>query len=241
MYRELRPPAALAPFVECLWRHELSEPGTDASGVVLPDGRTDIVWIAGEEPVLAGPQTRQVPRPLEPPFRAFGVRFRVGAGPRLLRVPAHELVDRHVPLTALDTRPAAALGERLARPGHGLDSLARALLELSEPDGALDPLVGAATRLLDRTDATVHGVARELVLSDRQMQRRFRESVGYAPKTLQRVLRFRRFLGSLAPEGSAGLAWIAASAGYADQAHLSRESRELSGLTPVELSRLWGV
>ena len=84
-------------------------------------------------------------------------------------------------------------------------------------------------------------MASELALSERQLQRRFRESVGYGPKTLQRILRFRRFLGELGRgrDGPGGLAGIAASTGYADQAHLTRESRELAGSSPAQLERLW--
>jgi AraC-like DNA-binding protein len=49
---------------------------------------------------------------------------------------------------------------------------------------------------------------------------------------LQRVLRLRRFL---AQAGPGALARAATEAGYADQAHLSRDCRALTGLTPGEL------
>ena len=48
-----------------------------------------------------------------------------------------------------------------------------------------------------------------------------------------RVLRFQRFL-QLSGE-RADLARLALDAGYADQAHLTRETRRLSGRTPAEL------
>lgn len=44
-----------------------------------------------------------------------------------------------------------------------------------------------------------------------------------------RVLRFRRFLALAAREPGAGLAQLAAAAGYADQAHLTRECGRLGG------------
>jgi len=95
--------------------------------------------------------------------------------------------------------------------------------------------------LLDGPGTTVGHVASEVALSERQLERRFRESVGYGPKTLQRILRFRRFLSELGkePESSGDLARIAAETGYSDQAHLTRESRELSGLSPTQLKRQW--
>jgi len=55
------------------------------------------------------------------------------------------------------------------------------------------------------------------------------------------VLRFRRFVSRIdaAPDRPdvLDLAAIAAEAGYADQAHLTRECGKLSGLTPAALVR----
>ena len=49
---------------------------------------------------------------------------------------------------------------------------------------------------------------------------------------LQRVLRLRRFLART----DVDLAAAAAEAGYSDQPHLTRECRQLTGLTPAQLS-----
>ena len=54
---------------------------------------------------------------------------------------------------------------------------------------------------------------------------------------LTRVLRFRRFLARAEAAGTADLAGLAAEAGYADQAHLTRESSRLAGLPPAALAR----
>jgi AraC-like DNA-binding protein len=78
----------------------------------------------------------------------------------------------------------------------------------------------------------VDGLA--LGLSERQLRRRFVDAVGYGPKTLARILRFQRFL-ALAGSGE-DLARLALAAGYADQAHLTRETRRLAGRTPLELA-----
>lgn len=241
MYREYAPPAPLGTFIECLWRRDLPEDGDGDRGVVLPDGRVDLVWIAGGEPLVAGPQTRFVPRPLAPPGVAVGVRFLPSAGPPLLGLPAHELVDLHVPLADVDTARATALRRRLpavAEPEEAR-SVAGALGRWLATADAPDRAVRAAVRLLDTPGAAVATVARAVGYSERELRRRFRESVGYGPKTLQRVLRFQRVLAALgAPdEAQDQLARLAATAGYSDQAHMTREMKELSGLTPAQLAR----
>jgi methylphosphotriester-DNA--protein-cysteine methyltransferase len=81
-------------------------------------------------------------------------------------------------------------------------------------------------------------VAGQLELSERQFRRRCQAAVGYGPRTLQRVLRFRRFVSAVdAGPLPGGLADAALVAGYADQPHLTRECVRLSGLTPQGLVR----
>jgi methylphosphotriester-DNA--protein-cysteine methyltransferase len=83
------------------------------------------------------------------------------------------------------------------------------------------------------------------------LRRRCHDAVGYGPKTLQRVLRFRRFVSRIdalshdpaspaqarLDRADLDLAGLAAQAGYADQAHLTRECGSLAGLTPAALAR----
>lgn len=194
----------------------------------------DLIWIAELGALVAGPQSRHTGRPIGAPLLAVGARFRPGLAPQLLRVPASELVDRHVPLDAIQPALAARLDARLGEAGDPLavlqQELVRTLAELGEPD----PVVRAATALLAGEQAGVAEVADRVHLSERQLQRRFAERVGYGPKTFQRIARFQRVLGRLGSEGG-GLAAAAASAGYADQAHLTRETRRLAGLSPREL------
>ena len=61
--------------------------------------------------------------------------------------------------------------------------------------------------------------------SERQLRRRFEAAVGYGPKTFQRIVRFRRWLrlANTIPADHHTLTDLAATAGYADQAHLTRE------------------
>jgi len=73
-------------------------------------------------------------------------------------------------------------------------------------------------------------------ISGRHLRRRFVTAVGYGPKRFERVMRFQRFLRLADAIGrTQGLATLAVEAGYADQAHLSRECAHLAGCSPKML------
>ena len=109
-----------------------------------------------------------------------------------------------------------------------LASAAARLVDAGPPDRAVQ---AAVARLCDPTQR-VAALAADLGFSERQLRRRFLSSVGYGPKTLQRILRLRRFIAGERHD----LARAALDAGYADQAHLARECLRLTGLSPSRLS-----
>ena len=106
-------------------------------------------------------------------------------------------------------------------------------------DGTADPAAACAAALLRDPAARTEDVAEHAGLSERQLRRRVHAAAGYGPKTLQRVLRFQRFVRLLDASASLpDLAAAAAGTGYADQPHLTRECQALSGNTPAALHRL---
>ena len=238
-YVEIAPPPALRAFVERLWVHRIDGPLPEEGRRLLPSGRVELVWVGGLGVVVSGPQTRHSLALDLPRMLVFGARFRPGAAPYLLRTPALELVDRHVALAAIDPRLATRLDDRLgdARdPGAVVaafgEELERRLRAVTPPP----PAVREAVRLLDAGTMTVAETAARTFVSERALQRRFAQDVGYGPKMLQRVLRFQRFMRELAMP-QADLARAGLVAGYADQPHLTRETRRLAGLSPRQLTR----
>jgi AraC-like DNA-binding protein len=250
-YEEWRPPPALTRHLACTWAGRMGPEGETYVRRVLPDGCLDILW-DGRHLVLAGPDTGPVD--VAPRAGGFyvGVRFRTGLAPTVLGVPASELLDQRVEASAVvGAERAARLSQRLSDrlgsmpDGANSPSSLRALAAVLEdavagwlPGSAgPDRLVGAAVAALGTPGVTrpVATLADRLGVSERQLHRRCVAAVGYGPKTLDRVLRFRRFLALAAAHPQAGLARLAADAGYADQPHLNRECLRLAGSTPAAL------
>jgi AraC-like DNA-binding protein len=220
-YREFAPPAALAAVVECLW---IRACGSDGEGRILPDGASDVIWRQGDGTRVVGPDTTARAYPRTAGQLMMGVRFRPGAGGGALGVPLAEVRDQQVDAREIDR--AFALPGDLA-PAAVLGRLLHAVMSRRP-----DPIVLAAAPRV--ADAGVAALSREFAISERQLRRRFHAAVGYGPGTLARIVRFRRFVAML-DRGRDDLAGLAFDAGYADQAHLTRESRRLAGLSPVGL------
>ena len=132
-YRETAPPTGMNHLVETAW---CAEGGGDRAGGLSPDGCMDLIRMDGKV-VVAGPRhlRRSVTSSGELPVD--GLRFRPGVLPRLLGVPAKELVGRRVPLDEL--------GVVRAHPETDGRHLASCLPPAASRDGAVDAR-GVATR-----------------------------------------------------------------------------------------------
>lgn len=245
-YRELRADAELAESVACFWTSGIDVAATERSAKkaetsettdaeeaddelkrVVPDGCMDIIW-GPSGLMVAGPDTRAH---LVPNHSGcyLSVRFRPGAAGQLFGVPANAMTDTRVPLREL--RGSAYEWE----PPTGLDDLHRLRdlirVELRRRDGA-DPAIPTIRRAV-AAGTPVPKIAADVGLSERTLRRRSIAAFGYAPKTLQRILRFQRAL-QLA-RGGMDLAQVAYECGYADQSHLASDVKELAGLPLTRL------
>jgi AraC-like DNA-binding protein len=227
--------------VACTWERRVEADGT---GRVLPDGAADLVWADDARLFVAGPDTGPVTFEMRSGSEMIGLRFRPGVAGGALGIPASELRDARAPLEALWGEQARELAELLAGAPDAArrralleEALLRRLPELEPPN----PLVVEAVRRLGRPASRVSALSEVLFVSERQLRRVFADAVGYGPKTLDRVLRFQRFLsrGPAVENGDEKLAGVAAELGYADQAHLARDVNRLSGLSPRRLVELW--
>jgi AraC-like DNA-binding protein len=156
----------------------------------------------------------------------------------LLGVPAGALAGDTVDLGALLAGRATTLLERLASTGAWaerfalLDAELTALLRRGRGERGVLPEVGYAWDRLAETGGNlrIEELAREVGWSRRHLAEKFRTETGLAPKAAARVIRFEGACDRLLTPDRPGLARVAAEAGYVDQAHLSRDFRDLAGI-----------
>jgi AraC-like DNA-binding protein len=242
-YVERPPLPGLARVVRTVWIQRTGE--TPYAQRHLPTGGVEIHFPIGGRPQLVGPLTGPETELIPARTTVVGVRFQPGTAPPVPTA-LDDLADQRLGLAELWGSSADRLAEAMAQartPERALTYLQAHLMQEFRTAPGADPLVGEAVRaLMPWHPVNIDTLAAHLALSASQLRRRCLHAVGMSPKVLQRTLRFQGFLalaqaGATASgrRGADGTAGLAVDAGYADQAHLSRECLRLTGLTPRQL------
>lgn len=84
---------------------------------------------------------------------------------------------------------------------------------------------------------SVGWLTEQLGWSRKRIGAEFREHIGMAPKQVARIVRFKRAVEMVKPDGRVRWTEIALKCGYYDQAHFNRDFREFAGATPSEYLR----
>ena len=204
----------------------------------VPD---DLVCQAGMA-LLGGARTQPCVTGNPGPAHFMTVLFFPDALHRLTGLDMTSALDAFLPLEQLLDADWQALAARMfAAP----DDAARVTLleQFLEPRwrAVRERSVMGETRVGDWVNRLgAQAAAAGLGRSVRMAERRIREWAGQPLRKLRRIHRAERgFVAAreAALAGKLALSDLALSAGYSDQAHMCREAREISGLSPTELLR----
>ena len=236
---------AVADFVRHFWVPRWRLP----AGVVVEQGVLEYpsanLVIDADAAALYGPEPGRGRQRLEGTGWAFGVLLQPGVARRLLARPVREVIGRSVPVEKLRVADAAAMTSRVRDAvARGDDEGACAVfeswllaqrLELDDDARLVRRVVELAET--DRTVLRADDLARVSGLGLRSLQRLVREQLGLTPKWLIRRYRMQEAAAALASPTPPPLAELAASLGFTDQAHLTREFRAVIGETPRRYAR----
>jgi AraC-like DNA-binding protein len=225
----VRPAPDLAPYVERYWMVSwaYSEPYRQ---LIVPYPNVHLTFQDGAATVN-GVRTGHHIKVLDGAGRVFGVAFRPGSFRPFLGRPVSTITNRSV--DAREVFPGDLPGPVDVAT---VEAFLRAHLpvrdakSLSAAEHAVDVVARiAATPEITRVEALAH----DLGTSVRGLQRLFAEHVGIGPKRVIRRYRLHEVTEQLAR--GARVAWgeVAADLGYADQAHLTRDFKEMFGETPT--------
>lgn len=150
-----------------------------------------------------------------------------------IRARVDELLDRCITRNLeSNIALAATLDDKLGAFGTWLEN--RATTQRQHARAAMRA-GRAAMRLRAEPSIAIQALADEQHVSRRQLERDFGHWIGTSPRHLSQVARVQAF--SRKALAGAGLADISADLGFADQAHMTRVVRQLTGLTPKQFVR----
>jgi AraC-like DNA-binding protein len=244
-YAEYLPTPRLAMLVERFWL--LEGHATGAPDAIIPDGRVELVFHyggpfwrhqPGVDPVRQ-PESMLVGQMIGPvvlePHGLLGVaaiRLRPAAARTLLGFSLDEVAGRFIDLDAIFPSARTVRG-RLAEAATDVERI-RALEDwlsgFALPEPRLQIAAAVETIIRSGGRASIDGLTALTGVGLRQMERQFREEVGLGPKTFSRIVRLQAALRGIR-EGRP-LSEVALSCGYYDQAHMTRDFRQLAAMSP---------
>ena len=192
--------------------------------------------------LVGGPKSRPAQYRSDAGTRCFMVAFLPDALHALTGLDLASLLDRHVPIESVLGPDWQALSrELLAAPDeHACQALLEAFL-LPRWRACVQGASAPPRRYRDwMENLALKAVAGGHGESLRQVERRIKRWSGQSLRALRSISRAESTFHQVRLEMEAGeVLWsaLAQDAGYADQAHLCRETRRVTGFTPEELRR----
>ena len=256
-YRRFRPPVDLRFFLEGFWVHETPIDFTrgDKCHLVLPDYCTSIAFIRTRlrdgsysegSLVLVGPVRKPRYYGYHPGLEMTAVSFKTEYCIPVLGISPKEHWDAfEAPheMKRLEFEKLKEVLETTKSPeevfGHLIDwSRDRIAVfhkkEIREPQSTTNLL--NALRAFPG-ESRIAELCQSLGQSPRHLRRRIKGDLGFSPKTFLRILRLNALMQMADAMTSPKWAYLACAAGYFDQAHLIRDCKEITGLTPTVLHR----
>lgn len=186
---------------------------------------------------VSGIDTKPTETFWESDFSHFGVSFRPHGLHAILGMDAEQLTDTTPDVCVLDM---SILQEALMR-AKSHELRVRAIeayffqqLSRQKRDAIIDDIFSRMNTSFEDDHCSIVRWSREYNISERQLQRRFKASVGISARTFARIERFEESVKMLSGAAFGQLTDIAYTLNYADQAHFINDFKRFSGMTPYE-------
>lgn len=247
--RLYKPAVSLRPYIKNYWFVSVPDNATLKTEYLPCDTGCGITFsfnsrlIMGDRAIsqgclISGPNTTSIPLQLGDQIDAIGIRFHPGMAYPFFQEPLNEFIAPIEPTHRIQQRLELnriydTLASNSSTPAR-ITQLDRWLLLLLERSVGVSSELNRALDWLDRqTQQPITSLSEQINLSQRQLERLFKQWVGISPKHYSRLLRVNHARATLRNgSGDISLSDAALNAGYFDQAHFNREFKQVVGLTP---------
>ncbi len=243
-YREYSAPIGLEHLIHSFW--SIDSLPSDEVHRVIPDGCSDIIFNLGtsdcsiqrETIGISGMMTTYRDVSMDSSSELLGIRFRAGQLKNLTSAPLSVTKNLNIIASEIIPQFNSELLEKVADHtsiGSRLTTIEKALRKtISVESGSLEPLIISVIEDIEVSSGqcSSDSLAYKYCLSLRQLERKFKESVGVTIKEFSRITRFKSVSETMEREPHLTISEIAFEQGYYDPSHLTNEFRKFSGKAP---------
>ena len=165
----------------------------------------------------------------------FGVVLQPYAPTLLFNIPATAFKNELVDLASLPGQEGMELSEQILSAGNNLQRIFLMNRFLSKQIKDFKPfsiIHSVQSICAKKGNVNMQQLSDQSFLSQRQFERKFKEFVGFSPKTFSRIVRFKSILDSYSTDNKT-MTEIAYDFGYYDQSHFIQDFKQFSGYSPT--------
>lgn len=252
----IMPPDYLKNYVRYFWALESNaDCTTDRKFRAMADGCPGMIFQQADygclyqenkklpETFLFGQSTGYYELFLTGKFNTIGVYFQPNALQSVFGLNAELLTNTCIDIDQMERKENYYLSEQLSETTsitEKINVLSSFLLSQISNNKLSDNRVMdfAMTQIMQSDGSiTLSDLQQKIQLSERSLERKFKESLGISPKLFSRICRFQSSLKQLQNKGYDKLSDIAFENNYADQSHFIRSFKEFSGFSPYEYQK----
>lgn len=241
-YKEYLPHPALRSYIDAYWTFSVGEEVSVYTHRILPDCCADIIYNMGttvyganghtvmlpEESYLVGTMTTFRDSIRQSGSSTIGIRFKPGSIAAFYSLDLKEATNQAVPY---EDKQLAEIIHQRKDVKRKLDSYF--LKKLHTPYLPITAVMEDISAY--KGQLSVADLLRRHAMSERKLERIFKQHTGVSIKGMMRLVRFTNVLHTIKNNNGVNLTSIAYAAGYYDQAHLCNEVKSFTGLTPAQL------
>ena len=244
IYQEFKPSYNLSPLIDSYWtvKTDISKPH---SYWKMPNGLTDVLIILGddfkteignptlknERTYLTGIKTHAVNITRQSNINLIGISFKAGAFSNFYRFDSLSIAkDKIVELAQYDVPNFDLLHNGNIKNQLDLFYSKKYVLQDNLP------LKIVAEIESNKGQIGIGDIIKKYPITERQLERVFKEKIGLSPKEFINLTRFQNALNAIkSRDSNISLSDIAFDCGYYDHAHLSNEIKKYSSFSPSQL------
>lgn len=247
-----RPAEQLAPYIDYFWRGSINSEATNTLSLqMVPHGRIELIihlndlhcelidsssWSQTPDYMLIGLITRPMPVRFIGRVEVFGIRFKPDGLYNIFGVRASIFLERFEDMALVLPKDFNEFCHRMKeeKSVNGLIIRAEHFLAkyLNRHKNSFSYVNKAAQLIRSYNCIKVEELTDQVFISQRQLERGFKEKVGVSPKHYMRITRINEVLKLLMKNPDLDLTSIAYHCGYFDQAHFNKDFKSITGENP---------